>query len=458
MDAAAIQALVQDAVQAALQGFQQQQQQQQVPPAQPVAVPYADVPGGAGNDPWDFTSGSGLKVFINSTKGLETKFDGNQAKLHPFLLHVSKRAAAYGWSTILTIPDGGNIARSLIKEYGTLSRAHVRAHAITYITQENRARQSSTCMALFIEESITEELLVRLQQREQHYADFEVGGVAVTRDAGAAMLFELISLVSIETRATVSNLLRQLQTLPTKMDELDSDIVKFNTHVNDVLIELRARRATVPDIVPHLFDAYKSCADTTFVSYMRQREEEYEDSRVDYTVDNLMDKALNKYKILEGKNEWKKQTEQELQFLAMRAEFEANRAKLKVAEKKLSQNKGTNQGAANQPRKNDGKFAWKSVAPKTGEPHAKTVNGKDYIYCPHHGDTKWVLKINREGLNHKENCRMAAAAKGSGATAMTAVASSTSGAPSKSQLRYAKALAHVIEQEDPDSSSLTEEI
>ena len=85
-------------------------------------------------------------------------------------------------------------------------------------------------------------------------------------------------------------------------------------------------------------------------------------------------------------------------------------------------------------------------------------NGKDYIYCPHHGDTKWVLKVNREGLNHKENCRMAVAAKGSGATAMTAVTSSTSGTPSKSQLRYAKALAHVIEQEDPDASSLTEEI
>ena len=144
----------------------------------------------------------------------------------------------------------------------------------------------------------------------------------------------------------------------------------------------------------------------------------------------------------------------------MRAEFEAKRAKLRVADKKLSQNKGTNQGASKQPRKNNGKFPWKSVAPKTGESHAaKTVDGKDYIYCPHHGDTKWVLKINQEGLNHKENCRMAAAAKGSpGATAMTAVTSSTNGTPSKSQLRYAKALAHVIEEEDPDVSCLTEEI
>jgi hypothetical protein len=54
----------------------------------------------------------------------------------------------------------------------------------------------------------------------------------------------------------------------------------------------------------------------------------------------------------------------------------------------------------------DNKFAWKLVAPKTGEPQEKTVEGKAYIYCPHHAATKWVLKINQEGIEHRTGCKM----------------------------------------------------
>jgi hypothetical protein len=38
------------------------------------------------------------------------------------------------------------------------------------------------------------------------------------------------------------------------------------------------------------------------------------------------------------------------------------------------------------------------------------VNGKAYIHCPHHGDTKWVLKVNQQGVEHKTGCRMMAEA------------------------------------------------
>ena len=40
-----------------------------------------------------------------------------------------------------------------------------------------------------------------------------------------------------------------------------------------------------------------------------------------------------------------------------------------------------------------------------GEPQAKTVNNKDYIYCPHHSDTKWVLKVNSEGTDQLDVTR-----------------------------------------------------
>jgi hypothetical protein len=42
------------------------------------------------------------------------------------------------------------------------------------------------------------------------------------------------------------------------------------------------------------------------------------------------------------------------------------------------------------------------VAPSGGQPKSKKFDGKDYIYCPDHSHTKWVLK---EG--HKDGCTSA---------------------------------------------------
>ena len=44
------------------------------------------------------------------------------------------------------------------------------------------------------------------------------------------------------------------------------------------------------------------------------------------------------------------------------------------------------------------------MAPGKGEPHEKEFNGNAYIYCLHHGDLQWVLKINKKGKSHAENC------------------------------------------------------
>jgi hypothetical protein len=59
------------------------------------------------------------------------------------------------------------------------------------------------------------------------------------------------------------------------------------------------------------------------------------------------------------------------------------------------------------------------VSPKAGEPDFKTVNGRKYIYCPHHQITKWVLEVNQHGVTHRTGCR----ARNSGAPVVTALTS-----------------------------------
>jgi hypothetical protein len=79
-------------------------------------------------------------------------------------------------------------------------------------------------------------------------------------------------------------------------------------------------------------------------------------------------------------------------------------------------------GTTGTTNRNTGKFAWKAVAPKTGEAHEKSVNGKAYVHCPHHPGTSWVLKINRQGVEHKTGCRMMAGANAKAVNANRMVA------------------------------------
>jgi len=103
------------------------------------------------------------------------------------------------------------------------------------------------------------------------------------------------------------------------------------------------------------------------------------------TNTELMTLALEKCKNLNEKKLWKKKLKNKLEFIALMA----LKAELLAAKKKLVQNPPQKQ----QPKSkkgliNDGTWAWKLMTPETGEPHTKSLQGKDYIYCPHHGETK----------------------------------------------------------------------
>ena len=48
-------------------------------------------------------------------------------------------------------------------------------------------------------------------------------------------------------------------------------------------------------------------------------------------------------------------------------------------------------------QKNTGKFSWKDVAPKQGDPKTKSNNGKKYYWCWKH--KQWTV-------NKPDNCRL----------------------------------------------------
>ena len=123
-------------------------------------------------------------------------------------------------------------------------------------------------------------------------------------------------------------------------------------------------------------------------------------------------RALEKYKNLESKGDWLKKTDDELEFIALQSQIKELKQNPTTTKGKTP-GTGKGKGKEGKDTRNTGIYAWKGVAPKAGESHEKTVGGKKYIYCPHHGATKWVLKVNQQGIEHKTGClKMAAAIAG----------------------------------------------
>jgi hypothetical protein len=101
--------------QAAIAQLQQQQQllqqqpQQQLQPPQ-MGVVFAVNPGGHGNQPWDFQSSAGIKLYTCVTAAFDPLFDGEEDKLNAFLRKIKGRAKIYGFDIVLIVGRSTTLA------------------------------------------------------------------------------------------------------------------------------------------------------------------------------------------------------------------------------------------------------------------------------------------------------------------------------------------------------------
>jgi len=252
------------------------------PPAQPVAqaaagpaaVPFALSPAGAGNTPWDFQSSQGMKLYLAVTAPLVPLFNGDNGTLNAFLRQIWGRAESFGFTNILQVPDDNGRLRDLTREYGCLNMTNVQNRAIQYLRVPQREQQAADMLRKLIVNSMEPRVTDRMHHRRVNYTvDIALpGDPPDSRQDGPCMLKDLIDLVSVETKATVAQLTRQINNLQSIMEEHKSNIEHFNMKVEELTAALMARSAPVPDLLTTLFTAYKSCADRIFVQYMTNDE------------------------------------------------------------------------------------------------------------------------------------------------------------------------------------------
>jgi hypothetical protein len=96
------------------------------------------------------------------------------------------------------------------------------------------------------------------------------------------------------------------------------------------------------------------------------------------------------------KGQWEVLSPEQEQIITLTAAFLSLKAKSNKSKEGSSKSKGAQakkggESKGGGPRKNEGAFAWKDVAPKAGEPLTKTSKGKTYNWCTNHKCPQWAL-------------------------------------------------------------------
>ena len=331
----------------------------------------------------DYTDKNHATIYKTSVAELPLEYDGSTETLGAFIQHLKDRATAANWMGTLRIAKTGTTYQ-LLDHFGILTVEDIKNHAITYIGTQTRDAQNSFMMHQCLAASLTEEIKVKVETLRENYT---IGDVC----DGPLYFKALIQTVTVDTRATTTNIRTKLMQLSTYIADVDYDVTAFNTEVKVWQLQLISRGEQAgPDLLINLFQAYVVVPDQEFKRYMTRMYDDYKDERTDYTVNQLLTTAKNKYQELNDAGTWRAKSAHEKKLVAMAA----NIADLERQNKELQHTAaavaaGTKEPPANNSSPNtkgkDRKYpAWKYVAPSSGDKQTKEVGNKTYHWCPHH--------------------------------------------------------------------------
>lgn len=367
------------------------------PPAPPV---FALTPALVGGNAFlDWTKSENIKLYHKAIEKLSFTFAGKHDQVLLLLQAIDNRASECGWKqTIMTIPDANGTNRNLLAEHGLLTYDDIRNWATTdIIGQQTRKAQDNMMMFQCLYNSTSEDVKKKILLKTTKY---KIGSAQIA----PAFLKVLIATAEVETVATVSYVRKNLINLKVKMSELQYDINEFHHYVNQQLTTLASHGKQSEDLNIYLFESYLTVPDAEFKELIQRKRTEFHMGTINLTNEELVAFAQNCFDVRKGdtENPWLQKSLQQQEIEALTAELKASQSKFakQLKNAKVGTKEDKSQDKKNQPRKeyrNQAKYAWKKVKPKTGEKMTKVVNSKEYRWCIDH--EAWVL-------HSEEECKM----------------------------------------------------
>lgn len=332
------------------------------------------------------------------TTPLKEDFDCTTKMLKIFLSGLGDRAGEYGWENVLEIPEvlGADPPenRNLLTEYGRITLDQVTAQAATYIANATRQAQNSYALYLCVMATLSRTARAKVMLKEDEYT---VNGIR----SGPCLLKVVIRLSYLDSNATTKFIRESLSNLDDYMLTVNSDIEKFNEHVEDLTDSLAARGEESQDLLANLFKAYAACEDEGLKEYMDRKESAYDEGQTFQPV-QLMKLALDKFATLKLKGKWMAQSDDQKKIVALEAQVSKLQNKFKSAPTGTdTSGKETNNQSRTGKDKKFQKPEWMTQKPNENEEKEKEVNNKIYYWCPTH--KAWTRHKPEEckGLSHR---------------------------------------------------------
>ena len=344
------------------------------PTAKDKTAVYALTPALVSNEPIDYGTAAGAKIYKQATEKLKTEYDLKVETIHLFLAQLEDRATAMGWSSICEVPDDGKVLRSIFTHFGQLTEENMEEHAAQYMGLEDKRKQLAVQMATCILNSLTDEALIEIRVVRAQYTINDI-------HHGPLMLWAIIQRATINVKASAALLRQKLWLAPEALRNKQYDVQEFNAYIGRILFQLSARGEEAPDTLVHLFRAYKSAPNAEFVQYVKHKENMYEEAEIEMTAQKLMGLATTKYNTLKEQELWDQENQAGDEIVALKAEI----ALLKQQNKRKPEQK-----------KKDERFAWKEK--KIAGKETLNRNNKTYHWCPYH---------KAYTIHKPEDCRLA---------------------------------------------------
>ena len=167
------------------------------PTAKDKTAAYALTPALVSNEPIDYGTAAGAKIYKQATEKLKTEYDLKVETIHLFLAQLEDRATAMGWSSICEVPDDGKVLRSIFTHFGQLTEENMEEHAAQYMGLEDKRKQLAVQMATCILNSLTDEALIEIRVVRAQYTVNDV-------HHGPLMLWAIIQRATINVKASAS--------------------------------------------------------------------------------------------------------------------------------------------------------------------------------------------------------------------------------------------------------------
>ena len=362
----------------------------------------------------DYSTKTGLASYEMAVAPMsKVLYDGSKENTHLFRAELTRRATACGWDTgagdIINIPDAHNPleVKDFVYQNQSLTKEDITAWANnTIVNQASRRVQNNFNAVQCLSSSIDDKMKKRILADKE---DCKVGGVII-----AALLFNVIMTKSEPSgMGTIRALKQEIRTMDSVIQSMKID--EFNDHVNRLITTLESHQVVMPDLMDHLFAAYRKAADNKFRDHIEEIEHKYlrgEVQYLNYTANQLMADALAEYnlRVSDKSSPWGALSEEQEEILLLKAEIKRVTADSTKKKKKKKQQRSTTQGneETSVDRDESAKFKipkWKLEKPKD-ETETKKFKGKTYYWCPHHYDGgMWSLHQPKDCKNRENKQR-----------------------------------------------------